>query len=78
MKFVQIELPEELAEQAEQAGLLEPEKMEQLIRAQLRRDAWAFLEEAKRRMEACDDTPPMSLEEISEEVRAVRRERRER
>jgi hypothetical protein len=64
-------LSDSLAQAAQQAGLLKPEAIEQLLRDAVRRqDSDAFFEAADRLVAA--DIPPMTLEEIQEEVKAVR------
>jgi predicted proteasome-type protease len=75
MTTVQIELPEDLARKAEEAGLLTPEALEQVLREALRRDAGKRLLEISKRMQAAN-IPPMTMEEIQAEVDAVRVERR--
>jgi hypothetical protein len=64
-------LSDSLAQAAQQAGLLNPEAIEQLLRdAVHRQDRDAFFEAADRL--AAADIPPMTLKEIQEEVKAVR------
>ena len=66
-----LNISDSLAQAAQQAGLLKPEAIEQLLREAVRRqDSDAFFEAADRLATA--DIPPMSLEEIQEEVKAVR------
>lgn len=75
MTRISIELPEPLAESARAAGLLEPTELERVLEEELRRRALARLAEIGRQL---TDEAPMSMEEIQEEVRAVRAERRGR
>ncbi len=69
-----LELPEDLERKARDAGLLTPEAMEAILRNSLRR---ASVRERLRLAKDIyrDPGPPMSLEEIQEEVDAVRAER---
>jgi hypothetical protein len=76
MTTVQIELPDELARKAEQAGLLSPEALEQLLREQLRAKSLTELREAMDQMHAMNDLPYMSPEEVAEEIAIMRAERR--
>jgi DTW domain-containing protein YfiP len=74
---VQIELPDSLAREAAQAGLLTAEVMERLLREAMRQRAVERLRLAMDRM-AQADIPPMTEEEIQAEIDAVRAERRAR
>ena len=75
MTTVQITLPDELAQKAATAGLLSPEAMEAMLRDQLRRRAGEQLQAMWRRMPLEELTPEIE-QEIVEEVRKVRTERR--
>ena len=75
MTTVQITLPDELAQKAATAGLLLPEAMEAMLRDQLRRRAGEQLQAMWRRMPLEELTPEIE-QEIVEEVRKVRTERR--
>ncbi len=77
MTTVKIELPEELARKAREAGLLVPEAIESMLREQLRKQAGAALRDMWARMPSEELTPEIE-KEIVEEVRAVRAERRKR
>lgn len=74
---VKLDLPESLAKEAQQAGLLTPKAIERLLREAVRRKAVDELFEAADRM-ADANIPPMTMEEIQAEVDAVRKARRER
>jgi hypothetical protein len=74
---VQIELPEELALRAKEAGLLTPEAMESMLRERLRKEAGEALREMWAGMPLEELTPEVE-QEIVEEVRAFRAERRKR
>jgi len=72
---VQIELPEELARKAKEAGLLTPEALEQLIAEALRERRVERLFDIKKQLHAAG-IAPMSAEEIEAEIRAAREEAR--
>lgn len=78
MTTIQIELPEATANAARDAGLLTPQALERLINDALRRKqaADSLLSIADR--VAAAGIPPMSMEEINAEVKAVRAERKQR
>jgi hypothetical protein len=76
MATVRIDLPDQLAQEAERAGLLSPAALEQLLRQQLQARAAEQLTEAMRRMDEADDTPYMSPEEVAKEIAIMRAERR--
>lgn len=77
MTTVQIELPDALAQQARNAGLFSASKIEAILRAQLRREAFAGLRVLHERLP--DDEPAQEMEqEIVETVRQVRAERQQR
>ena len=80
MTTVQIELPDSLAKEARQAGLLEPEAIKSLLRQAVRQRALGALGELKEAMErmAAVKGPAMTPEEIQEENKAARAERRDR
>jgi hypothetical protein len=77
MTTVQINLPDELARDAQAAGLLTPEALEQMLREQLRRRAGVELRAQWARTPAEELTPQIE-QEIVADVRAVRAERRKR
>lgn len=76
MTTVQIQLPDDLAQDAQAAGLLTPEALERLLREQLRKQAGERLREAWQRLP--DELTPEIEQMIDEEVRAARAERRNR
>jgi tellurite resistance protein len=76
MATVLIELPDQLVQQAERAGLLTPVKMEAILREQLRERAAEQLFSAMDRMASVDEPPYMSAEEIAKEIKTMRAERR--
>lgn len=77
MTTVEITLPDELAQKAANAGLLSPEAMEAMLREKLRRRAGEALRAMWQRMPPEELTPKIE-QEIVEEVRKVRAERRRR
>jgi hypothetical protein len=78
MTTIQIELPEATAQAARAAGLLTPQALARLLDAAIKRQkaADALLSIADRI--AAAGIPPMSMDEINAEVKAVRAERRAR
>ena len=76
MTSVQITLPDQLARDAARAGLLSPESLEALLREQLRIKSVDALFAATDRMSEIDSLPEMTPEEIAEEIRTMRDERR--
>ena len=77
MTTITIELPEELAEEARSQGLLAAGAVEAMIRDTLRRRAAKELLGVANKLAAAE-FPALTMEEIQEEVNAVRSERRER
>ncbi len=77
MTTVQITLPDQLAQEAQAAGLLTPEAMAAMLREQLRRQAGESLRAMWERMPREELTPEIE-QMIDDEVRAVRAERRKR
>ena len=75
MGTIILELPTDLEREAEAAGLLTPEAVAAMLRENLRRHHLRELLRDAREM-AGGDIPPMTMEEIQEEVDAVRVERR--
>jgi hypothetical protein len=73
---IQINLPDQLAEDAKQAGLLSAELLENWLRQQLRERRADQLFSAMDRMSAVDDPAVISPEAVAEEIAAMRAERR--
>jgi post-segregation antitoxin (ccd killing protein) len=71
MTTVQIQLPDELAQDAQAAGLLAPEAIEAMLREQLRKQAGETLQAMWARMPHEELTPEIE-QMIDEEVQAVR------
>lgn len=77
MTTIQIQLPDDLAQDARAAGLLVPDAIERLLRERLRQQAGDALRAMWDRMPSEDLTPEIA-ETIDEEVQAMRAARRER
>jgi hypothetical protein len=77
MTKIVFNLPDALAKEADKAGLLAPEAFERLLREQLRRETVDRLFEDMDRMAAIPDPQPMTPEEVADEIRTMRAERRE-
>jgi len=77
MTTLQITLPDDLAQKAASAGLLSAEAIEAMLREQLRRQAGDALEAMWKRGPQDELTPEIE-QEIVEEVRKLRAERRQR
>jgi len=76
MTTIKVQLPDELAQDAERAGLLSAEALEQKLRQQLRSQRAHELFDAMDRMSESDTMPAMSPEEIAAEIAIMRAERR--
>lgn len=72
-----LNLPDELAQQAKNAGLLTPDAIEALLREQLKQQTGEQLRALWARMPPEELTPEIE-QEIAAEVRSVRAERLER
>lgn len=75
MTTVKIELPDQLAKEAQRAGLPAPETIEKLLRERLRTERVERLHEARRKL-ATEPLEPMTPEEIQAEIDAYRAEQR--
>ncbi len=71
MPTLQITLPDQLAAEAQRAGLLTPEAIERMVREQLRAERVDKLEQARRQL-AATPLPSMTPEEIQAEIDAYR------
>lgn len=76
MTTLTIDLPDNLAEEAKQAGLLTPNAIESILRETLRHRAVNGLFAAADKL-AADKLTPMTINEIQEEVNAVRAQRKQ-
>lgn len=72
---LKLNLPDRLAQDAAQMGLLESDSLQTLLREAVRNRRIAQLAEARTRVAAAG-IPPMSLDEIQSEVDAYRAEHR--
>jgi post-segregation antitoxin (ccd killing protein) len=75
---IQITLPDELAQEAKQAGLLTPELLEKWLRHQLKAQRLDQLFSAMDRMANEDAPATMSPGQVAKELAAMRAERRAR
>lgn len=76
MTTIQISLPDQLAQEAQRAGLLSSARVERWLREQLQAQQVDELFAAMDRMAAVDEPMTMSAEEVAEEIAAMRAERR--
>lgn len=76
MTTIQIQLPDDLAQDAQAAGLLNAEAIERLLRERLRLQAGDALRAMWNRMPREELTPEIE-DMINEEVQAMRAERRQ-
>lgn len=75
MTTLEINLPDSLAKEAKEAGLLTPQAVETMLRERLRAQHIGELRDAVKQMiDAGGD--PMTMEEIDAELQAYRKERR--
>ncbi|MGA2600312.1 MAG: hypothetical protein ABSH09_25380 [Bryobacteraceae bacterium] len=74
MTTVQITLPDQLAQEAQRAGLLSPQSLEKWLREQLKAQHVDQLFSAMDRMSAIDEPAIMSPEAVAEEIAAMRAE----
>lgn len=74
---LKLALPDSLADEAKAAGLLTPEAIEQLLRAEIRRRRVERLFEAADRLAALD-SQPLTEREVEAEIRAARSNARRR
>lgn len=75
MTTVEIKIPDSLAKEARQAGLLTPQALETMLRERLRAQHIGELRDAVKQM-ASGGGAPMTMEEIEAEIQAYRKERR--
>jgi hypothetical protein len=76
MATVRIDLPDQLAQEAERAGLLSSASLEQLLRQQLQAQAARELLDAASRMDQIDDAEIITPEVAAAEIAAMRAEKR--
>jgi len=75
MTTVQVTLPDALAQEAAQAGLLAPEKIASLLRQRLRAERIERLQAARAKL-AAEPLDPMTPAEIQAEIKAYRAKQR--
>lgn len=76
MTTVHINLPDQLAQEAQRAGLLSPERLEKWLREQLQARQADELFAAMDRMAVVNEPALMSSAELQAELAAIRAERR--
>lgn len=76
MTTVEITLPDQLAQEAQRAGLLAPQKIEQLLREELKAQRVDELFLAIERMDRVTEPAAMTPEEVAAEIAALRAQRR--
>lgn len=74
MTMVQINLPDQLAQEAQRAGLLTPTAIERILREYLKMHKTDELFAAMDRMATIDE-PTMTPEQVVDELHALRKER---
>jgi post-segregation antitoxin (ccd killing protein) len=72
---VKLNLPDQLAQEAKRAGLLNGRAIERLIEEAVRREAGKKLLEAMQRLRDAN-VPPLTEEDVDEEVKAARAARK--
>lgn len=77
MTTIQIQLPDDLVQDAQAAGLLTPEAIERLLRERLRTQAGDALRQMWAHMQSEELTPEIE-QIIDDEVQAARAEQRKR
>jgi hypothetical protein len=75
---IQIVLPDQLAQEAQRAGLLSSARLERWLRDQLKEQRIEALFTAMDRMASVPEPGLMSPEEVAEEIATMRAERRAR
>jgi post-segregation antitoxin (ccd killing protein) len=76
MTTLTINLPDNLAKEAQAAGLLNSRAIERLVEEAVRREAGKKLLDAMQRLREAN-VPPLSEEEIAQEVKAARAARKD-
>ena len=76
MTTVQITLPDQLAQEAQRAGLLSSARLERWLRDQLKTQRVDELFVAMDRVDSVDEPAVMSPEEVAQEIATMRAERR--
>ena len=76
MTTVQITLPDQLAQEAQRAGLLSPARLEKWLRDQLKDQRVDELFSAMDRMAGINEPAAMSPDDVAREIATMRTERR--
>jgi hypothetical protein len=76
MTTVQLTLPDQLAQEAQRAGLLTPNALEEWLRKQLKAKAAEELVAMLDKLDTAANDDYMSPEDVAEEIRAMRAEKR--
>ena len=76
MTTIQITLPDQLALEAQRAGLLAPTTLARTLRQQLKTQRLDELFTAAERMAAVDEPGVMTPEDVADDLRAMRAQRR--
>lgn len=76
MTTVEITLPDQLAQEAQRAGLLAPKRIEQLLREELKTQRVDELFAEMERMDRVAEPAAMSPEEVAADIATMRAERR--
>lgn len=76
MTTVQITLPDQLAQEAQRAGLLSPARLEKWLRDQLAEQRVDELFSAMDRIAGIDEPAAMSADDVAREIATMRAERR--
>ena len=71
MATIKFSLPDDLARDAQERGLLEPTALEQLLRAEIRRLAFDYILGMADKLAEAGEVP-MTPEEVQAEIRAAR------
>lgn len=74
MTTIHLTLPDQLAQEAQRAGLLSPESIEEMLRKQLRAKAAGELVAMLDKLDSAGNDDYMSPEDVAEEIRAIRAE----
>jgi hypothetical protein len=76
MTTIELTLPDQLALEAQRAGLLSASRLERWLREELKRQHGDAFFEALDRMAVADDLPVMTPADVAEEIAAMRAQRR--
>lgn len=77
MTTLEITLSDDVARKASAAGLLTRERLDEMLSAEIRRGAGDHLLEIMAKISEVNDLAPMSPEDVADEIRLMRAERRQ-